>query len=201
MKKFSMPFPQFRVVCIPYLCSRIILCTWLWRGTVRESQGQDKHQEEGVGGFRKDNFCQQTARDCVIQRSQRAGVWYVCCPEERWFLVFWKKTPPNLKDSGSLETSNHSGFTLPSAVSYELTPVLKAHTAVVFLLKDELFSFPVIIVGTFCSFGKCLSVEVTPRKPETSCLFFSLPSALVRRPPVHKELVIPQKWGPDESIP
>lgn len=28
-------------------------------GVVRESQGQDKHKEEGVGGIGKDYFCQQ----------------------------------------------------------------------------------------------------------------------------------------------
>lgn len=53
-----MPFPWFRVACIPYSCSRIIPHIWLCWGVVRESQGQDK-QEEGVGGFGKDYFSQQ----------------------------------------------------------------------------------------------------------------------------------------------
>ena len=54
-----MSFPLFRVACIPSSCSRIIPHIWLFWGVVRESQGQDKPEEEGVGGFGKDYFSQQ----------------------------------------------------------------------------------------------------------------------------------------------
>jgi len=54
-----MPCPGFSVACIPSLCSRIIPPIWQCWGVVRESQGQDKHKEEGVGGFAEGCFYPQ----------------------------------------------------------------------------------------------------------------------------------------------
>lgn len=67
-------------------------------GAVRESQGQDKRQEEGVGGFGKDNFSQRH----MIMSHKEANEQEIgepdvqngdSCDRKLKALIFWNNTP------------------------------------------------------------------------------------------------------------